>query len=175
MRRRRSIRPWLWTASAFTSVLVAAATWMVLTGSDEIGRRMPDEGQQHVPAGTPVTYGHYPPTSGPHWPRPAPWGEYEQEVPPEIWVHNLEHGGIVLLYRCDAPCPELVRQLRELYATFPKSKHGHVKLLITPYRRLKTRLAILAWTWIDELAEFNRDRLLRFYRAHVDRGPEDVP
>jgi hypothetical protein len=96
-------------------------------------------------------------------------------VPEETWVHNLEHGGIVILYRCDTPCPELVQQLREVYATFPKSKYGHVKLLINPYRKLKTRLAVLAWTLIDEMNEFNRERLLRFYRAHVDQGPEDVP
>jgi len=161
--------------AGLVGVLLAVGIWMVLAGSAGVGRRMPDEGQQHVPEGMRVRYGHYPPTSGPHWPRPAPWGEYEQEVPEEMWVHNLEHGGIVILYRCDTPCPDLVRQLREVYATFPKSKYDHVKLLITPYRKLKTRLAILAWTWIDELEEFDRERLLRFYGAHVDRGPEDVP
>lgn len=165
-------RLWLWGALA---VLIVAGSWMVLGGSAEVGRSMPNEGRQHVPLGTQVRYGHYPPTSGPHWPRPAPWGEYEQEVPEEAWVHNLEHGGIVILYRCDTPCPELVRQLREVYATFPKSKYGNVKLLIAPNQKLKTRLAILAWTWIDEMDEFDRERLLRFYQAHVDRGPEDVP
>lgn len=177
-RRQKEVRwgrRWLWSVGAFVSVVIAVVSWVVLSGSAQVGRRMPDEGQQHVPAGTPVRYGHEPPTSGPHWPRPAPWGEYEQEVPPELWVHNLEHGGIVILYRCDTSCPELVRQLREVYATFPKSKYGHVKLLITPYRKLKTRLAVLAWTWIDEVETFDRERLLRFYRAHVDQGPEDVP
>ncbi len=155
--------------------MLGVGTWMVHTVSAQVGRRMPDEGQQHVPAGTLVTYGHYPPTSGPHWPTPAPWGEYEQEIPPELWVHNLEHGGVLILYRCDTPCPELVQQLREVYATFPKSKYGHVKLLIAPNRKLNARLAILAWTWIDELEAFDRERLLRFYQAHADRGPEDVP
>jgi len=100
---------------------------------------------------------------------------YDEPIPEEVWVHNLEHGGIVILYHCPTPCPDLERQLREVYATFPGSKYGHVKLLVTPYPRLKTRLAILAWTWIDELEEFDRERLLRFYRAHLDQGPEDVP
>ncbi len=176
---RRSAQHWsrsrLWGTGGLVAVLVAAAIWMALAGSAEVGGRRPDEGQQHVPAGTGVRYGHYPPTSGPHWPRPAPWGIYEREVPEEIWVHNLEHGGIVILYRCDAPCPELVRQFQEVYATFPTSKYSHVKLLVTPYGKLKTRLATLAWTWIDELEAFDLDRVLRFYLAHVDRGPEDVP
>lgn len=169
----------LWVGAlvlGLVGIMLLAASWTGSTGSaDEIGRRMPDEGRQHVPVGTRVRYGHYPPTSGPHWPRPARWGVYDEAVPEEVWVHNLEHGGIVLLYHCPTPCPDLVRQLRLVYATFPSSKHGHVKLLITPYPKLRTRLAILAWTWLDELEELDRDRLLRFYKTHVDRGPEDVP
>lgn len=117
----------------------------------------------------------YPPTSGLHWPSPAPWRVFEQEVPPETWVHNLEHGGIVILYHCGTPCPDLGRQLRDVYATFPGSKYGHVKVLVTPASKLKTRLAILAWRWIDELNAFDLAGLLRFYRAHVDQGPEDIP
>jgi hypothetical protein len=165
-----------WLAGALAGILIVVVLWMTHGGGLEtVGQRMPDEGQGHVPAGTPVTYGHDPPTSGPHWPSPAPWGEYDQEIRPEVWVHNLEHGGIVILHRCDIPCPELVQQLRDVHTDFPKSKYGHVKLLIAPYRKLRTRLAILAWTWIDELETFDRERLLRFYRAHLDRGPEDVP
>jgi hypothetical protein len=62
-----------------------------------------------------------------------------------------------------------------VFTTFPRSKWGHVKLVIAPDPKLRTRLAILAWTWIDEMEEFDRERLLRFYRTRVDRGPEDVP
>ena len=157
------------------AALAAIGIFVVSQASAEVGRQMPEEGYQHVPEGTPGTYGHQPPTSGQHWPRWARWEFYTQEVPPELWVHNLEHGGIVILYRCDAPCPDLIQQLRELYDTFPKSKHGHVKLLTTPYQKLKSRLAILAWTWLDQLDQFDRQRLLRFYQAHLDEGPEDVP
>ena len=169
----RKAQPRWWRMAK--AALIAVATLLVVEASAEVGRRMPDEGQKHVPEGTRVTYGHYPPTSGPHWPLWARWGIYAQEVPPEAWVHNLEHGGIVILYRCDTPCPDLIQRLREIYDTFPKSKHGHVKLLTTHYQKLRTRLAILAWTWLDELEEFDRQRLLRFYQAHVDMGPEDVP
>jgi len=161
--------------TALLLLLVAAGLLAPRLAVAEVGRQTPDAGQEHVPEGARVRYGHYPPTSGPHWPRWAAWGAYDRDVPPEVWVHNLEHGGIVILYRCDAPCPVLVQQLREAFTTFPKSKHGHVKLLIAPDPKLRTRLAILAWTWIDELEEFDRERLLRFYRTHVDQGPEDMP
>jgi hypothetical protein len=100
---------------------------------------------------------------------------YDQPVRPEEYVHNLEHGGIVLLYRCDNPCPDLVKALRELYTTFPHARNGKVKMVVSPDRKITSPIVILAWTWIDELPRMDRDRLLRFYREHVDRGPEDVP
>ena len=160
---------------AFAGATILVVAWVVSIAGAQVESQIPDEGQQYISVGTPGKYGHYPPTSGPHWPRVASWGVHEEEVPPEIWVHNLEHGGIVILYRCELPCPDLVRQLGEIYQTFPKSKHGHVKLLVTPSGKIGGRLAILAWTWIDEMIAFDRGRLLRFYQAHVDQGPEDVP
>ena len=141
------------------------------------GRQMPDEGQRHIPNDTSGVYkAPYPPTSGEHWGNTwADWQMYDDPIPPEVFVHNLEHGGIVLLYRCDRPCPEIVAELSDLYKTFPKGQHGKVKMVVAPDPKIPTPIAILAWTWLDELPKLDRDRLLRFYRAHVDRGPEDVP
>src|SRR6185369_14582141 len=80
------------------------------------GKQMPDAGQEHIPSNATGVYKSYPPSSGQHWGNTwADWKMYEQPVPSEEYVHNLEHGGIVLLYRCDTPCPELVKQLRDLY------------------------------------------------------------
>jgi len=160
-------------AVVFTALALACATG----SAGAQGRQMPDEGQQHIPSNQSGTYtAPYPPTSGQHsgsnW---AEWEVVDRPLPPEEFVHNLEHGGIVILYRCDAPCPTLVRELRELYATFPKGKYGKVKLVVAPDKKIKPPIVILAWTWIDELPTFDRERLLRFYRGHVDRGPEDVP
>jgi hypothetical protein len=50
-----------------------------------------------------------------------------------------------------------------------------VKLVVAADKKIKSPIVILAWTRIDELPAFDRERLLRFYRAYVDRGPEDVP
>ena len=141
------------------------------------GRQLADEGQKHIPNDTSGVYkAPYPPASGQHrgntW---AEWEMYDDPIPPEVFVHNLEHGGIVLLYRCDTPCPATVTALRELYRTFPKAKHSKVKMVVAPDLKIRTPFVILAWTWLDELPTLDRDRLLRFYRAHVDRGPEDVP
>jgi hypothetical protein len=136
---------------------------------------MPDRGQQHVPEGTAIQYPEYPPTSGPHWPRWAPWGVHAAPVPEEQFVHNLEHGGIVTLYRCPTPCPELVRQLEATVRALPASKYGHVKAILSPNERLRSRIALLAWRRLEELDAFDRDRIVRFVQAYQDRGPEDVP
>jgi len=141
------------------------------------GKQIPDEGQTHIPNNQSGVYkSPYPPTSGQHWGGTwAEWQMYDRPIPPEVFVHNLEHGGIVLLYRCDTACSQLVGQLRELYQSFPKAKNNKVKMVVAPDPKIKSAIAIMAWTWIDELPGFDRERLLKFYSAHVDRGPEDVP
>ena len=45
-----------------------------------------------------MTYNSFPPSSGPHYQQPAPWGIYEDPIKQTILVHNLEHGGIVVQY-----------------------------------------------------------------------------
>lgn len=66
-------------------------------------RQFPDEGQRHVSSGATPEYDTDPPTSGPHYEVPAPTGFYEQPIPRETLVHNLEHGQIVIWYDPDAP------------------------------------------------------------------------
>ncbi|MBI1847380.1 MAG: DUF3105 domain-containing protein [Candidatus Rokubacteria bacterium] len=162
--------------SGLARLLPAIIVLVVATAAaEDAGRRMLDEGQTHIPEGTRATYKHFPPTSGPHWPTWAAYGLHPEPLPPELWVHNLEHGGIVILYHCAQPCPELVRSLAEAYETFPRGKYGTVKLVVSPNARRRRPIAVLAWTWIDEMPAFDRARLLRFYQAHVDQGPEDVP
>jgi hypothetical protein len=158
---------------ALAALLVAGV--LAAPAQDGPGRKLPDRGQEHVPQGTKIPYQEYPPSSGKHWPVWAQWGIYKDAVPEEVFVHNLEHGGIVILYNCATPCPDLVRQLEETYAALPKSKFGHVKVVVSPNPRVKGRLALLAWTRIDDLDRFDRDRIVRFVHAWQDKGPEDVP
>ena len=66
------------------------------------GVKETDQGHSHVNPGTPVTYtGALPPSSGSHWPQPAApvkAGIYDTQIPAEATTHNLEHGGIVIVY-----------------------------------------------------------------------------
>ncbi len=140
------------------------------------GTPVADEGRTHIPDTQTPQYNHYPPASGPHWDAPAAWGISDQPIPEGRWVHNLEHGGIAILYNCPSGCPDLVQQIKNFYASAPQSQKWHeVKLVVTPYSRMQHQLAIVAWDYIDEMDSFDQARLLNFYKAHLDRGPEDVP
>ena len=144
------------------------------TVDERVGQEMPLEAASHVPEGTSLQYKNSPPSSGTHYAATRPWRLYEEPVNPGNWIHNLEHGGIVILYNCPEECPDLVDQLRKAYNDFPPSSFGNIKLLITPYTAMDSKLAIVAWGWMDQMEEFDKDRLIKFYRGHVDRGPEAV-
>lgn len=59
------------------------------------------QGREHISVGAShLPYNSSPPTSGPHYGNPAPWGIYDHELPDEQLVHNLEHGGIWISYNC---------------------------------------------------------------------------
>jgi len=72
-----------------------------------VGDQTPVEPANHISPGTQARYLTDPPTSGPHYSvrgeAPLPWGFYARQYPPEDWVHNLEHGGVVILYNCPQP------------------------------------------------------------------------
>jgi hypothetical protein len=138
----------------------------------------PSEGQQHVAEGSPIQYKTVPPTSGPHYPSPKDWGVYDQAIVPGYWVHNLEHGGVALLYNCPSGCPDVVSIGQDAFNTFPKEKYGEVKLVVTPYAGLPdgVQVAAVAWQYAKLYhGDFTRDNFLAFYNGHVDRGPEDIP
>lgn len=155
--------------TAFTTSLFGLA-------APTIGQAMPLEGQEHVPEGTAIAYRSRPPTSGPHFGAWYPsYGVLEQEVPPGNWVHNLEHGAIVLLYNCPEGCPDLVSQIRELHPTLPRGRNarrGVPRMLALPYADMDHRIAVVAWGRLLELDQFDRDQIVRFYEAYLDRGPE---
>jgi hypothetical protein len=158
---------------------------------------VPDEGAIHVPMGTPVVYLHNPPASGPHWPAPAPWGVHGEIVPREWWVHNLEHGGIVLLYNCPWPadagvdggedggppvpnaCEPDIATLAAFYANGPVDnwydQFSETRILVTPDELLPTRFAAVAWDWSFTFDAIDTAAVQCFIDARYGRGPEMAP
>jgi len=123
----------------------------------------------HIPADQRVaSYSSDPPTSGPHHERPATWSISDAPIPNEVFVHNLEHGGIVLVYNDLDPAD--VTRLRGLVTVLQRSTHP--KLLLFPYQTLKeAKIAVLAWGWLLKLPEYDPAKIRGFIEAHYE-GPD---
>ena len=181
-RRRRWLRRSLIGGGALLVVGGVAALIVLLIVSNmpsaEVAARrtrIDDEGRLHVPVETPIEYAHVPPASGTHYPITAPYGVYEEPVEEGLWVHNLEHGAIALLYRCDADCDEVVPQIEAIYEDLPNGAFGEVKLIALPYATLVPKFMLVAWHWQEPMDSFEPERVREFYGDFIDRGPEAAP
>lgn len=114
----------------------------------------------------PVTYVDPPPSSGPHNPCWASWGLHEGAiVPPERWVHNLEHGGIVYLYNCAESCEAERAVLAKLVAT-----RGHA--VLTAYPALPSRFAVVSWGHRLVSDCMDEEAFDTFHVRNAGHGPE---
>jgi hypothetical protein len=123
-----------------------------------------------------------PPTSGPHYPVPAVYGEYDSPLKIAQVVHNLEHGAVFVLYGPDVP-EATVAQLREFYAD------DRLGMLLAPYPKLGNKIALGAWTVPDDFEtgstdgtaylatcpEYDEDAFKTFRDELRFRGPERFP
>ncbi|HEX6868336.1 MAG TPA: DUF3105 domain-containing protein, partial [Candidatus Limnocylindrales bacterium] len=93
------------------------------------GYPQPDMGQGHVGNGTAITYTYCPPASGRHFngtqtgPISARVYGPSDTVNPQGWIHNLEHGALILLYRGDSEGATDAGQqaMREFFDSYPAS------------------------------------------------------
>lgn len=139
-----------------------------------------DDGTAHVaPGEAHAAYSFKPATSGPHWQTapstlapygaPARWGEYEEALPDEVLIHNLEHGGIGLHYNCPEGCADVVDQLRSL---LPSSKS---QFILSPYPGMQSKIAVTGWRHHMLMDQVDREKILEFIREYQNRAPESVP
>ena len=151
---------------------------------DCAGQAVPLEPEIHVPEPQQVTYLAEPPPSGPHWPCWAPWGvgHAATALNAERFVHNLEHGGVVLLYQC-APdaglvdgggCAAMAAPL-VAYAVDggPRAPAGDARYVVSARPEQRTAYAALAWGWRLELDALDAGALDCFARLHLGAAPEN--
>ena len=87
----------------------------------------------------------------------------------------LEHGSIVVLYRPDLCSQTCFDTVADAFNSAPPDGTFHLrKLAVLPYTDMDHAVAVVAWGWIDEMDQADKDRIVAFYRAHVDRGPEQA-
>merc|ERR1719427_941254 len=121
----------------------------------------------HFCMNTPLKYEHPLPTHGDHRPLWPMFGEYKF-VPTQRWLHNIEHGAVIMLYH---PCTHhtLVEKLRKL-VTGCIRKH-----VITPYTNIPEDkpLALVAWGCRMLMSSVDEVQVTNFIREKGLHGPED--
>lgn len=150
--------------------LEPSVTSMIDGCPDVIGEPLCSEGAEHVMQDSVIDWLHDPPASGTHYPTWESWGEHTEVVPRGNWVHNLEHGGIVLLHRCPDGCPEL-DTLRMVIAMRPDLR---ILMTLDPLLPGDERFAALSWTWSLRFDSPDLAQLLCFADQHENHAPEDV-
>ena len=125
------------------------------------------------PGGTSDRWNTDPPTTGPHYGIAAIFGIYEDELEIARVVHNLEHGGIFILYGDDVP----EATVDELRAFYDDHKTGTI---MAPLDRLGDEFALGAWVvdgdidngFLAKCTEFDEGAVSSFFRSFQFRGPE---
>jgi hypothetical protein len=156
--------------SSETQMMVSPCDGMLTIESDTSG--------EHVESGTQIEWTNNPPTSGPHFPAWAGWDREYTTLPRGYYVHSAEHGGIVLLYRCDAGCPDVVAQLvtaarnmaPDSSCTSPITK----RVIVAPDPLLPDGVQVAAVAWNHAYTASCYDPYVEtFARDHYAKAPEN--
>jgi hypothetical protein len=133
----------------------------------------------HTHIDGPVQYSVTPPVGGEH---NATWmncGVYDQPVPNERAVHNLEHGAVWITYRPSLPQAE-ISQLRAFVArqtvvSIAGQSTGSRYMDLTPYPGLPAPVVVSSWGFQLRLSSPADPRLQQFvneFRASPKYTPE---
>ena len=156
---------------------VIVATKKAQPQAPVIGTQHADLGQKHLDSLTEkhAAYNSNLPSSGSHYVKPAPWGIETETVPDEQFVHNEEHGGVVVAYKPDMPETE-VAKLKQIASnlTFTDSKDSikGFKVLMFPRAKNDKPIELASWKCTLSLDEVSTATIKTFYRQHLNKSPE---
>lgn len=121
-----------------------------------------DLGRNHVlDASQKITYGFCPPDSGPHYniqgvgPLARAFYPASKEQTPGGWVHNLEHGYVVIAYSCgpdgkSCPSQSEMAAMQTVFDTASQTPQAKAcglpnKLIVVRFDDMTTRFALISW------------------------------
>ena len=175
----------LYTLTSATAPAYACTTVdsVAVAVGGEPGQVQPDQGNGHVQTGDKVTYPVCPPASGKHINNAKGFGPLEPQVYgpddeslPNGWVHNLEHGGLVLLYSCDkGACDDAgIAALKTFDDGFPSSAicnlpAGTVGPVVARFEQMPTRYAALLWDRALYLDTLEAGQVYDFFLRYGER------
>jgi len=188
-----------WVVGALALLAVGIVVWLFVGRGDDtaaagdartvleaagctLDERPADPGIHSIgtPEGTSDDWKTDPPTSGAHYEVPVIWGAYTEPVNNAQLVHNLEHGGVFIMYGDEVP-EATVAQLRAFY---DENQNGTV---LAPYPTLGDEIALGAWVskspstpddanaYIATCTAFDETAFQAFFDAFQFKGPERFP
>lgn len=96
---------------------------------------------QHLSPPERGSYASNPPSSGPHYGTNPVGGVFSEERQPELWLHNLEHGHIVILYG-----PSVSTAVKTRLVAFARARRTLV--VLAPSFTIAEPLVMVAWSQI---------------------------
>ena len=136
---------------------------------DGVGVQVPIISSNHILDGAQASYISQPATSGEHWRAPARCGFYEEQLPDELVVHNLEHGNIVVSYNL-----LLESDVSDLRDALNSIGLNRVWGVARSYDQIPPgEIALTAWGVMDTFPGIDRDRISKFFETYAGGlGPE---
>jgi hypothetical protein len=138
------------------------------TGS--LGYVQPDMGNSHVSRGDKVTYTYCAPASGSHYnvpgvagPIPARVYGPSDTVVPQGWIHNLEHGALVILYQgtSEGATPEGQAKMKAFYEAFPPAQNCGP--IIARFDQMSSPFQAIVWGRVLPLQTFDEATISAFW------------
>jgi hypothetical protein len=161
-----------------------AAATAAPDATPRLGQVTRDLGRAHVDTGERVRYEFCPPTSGAHWndarfgPLPNRFYGADDKADPQGWIHNLEHGHLVVLYRCpeDGSCAAAETAMRAVQEQLPASPlcslPAGASVVTARFDDLPSPYAAVAWGRVLFLDTPDVAEIAAFQQQSADRGPE---
>ena len=156
------------------------ATGEVLVGGcDGVMHTIPNEPGTHTVSGANIEWSTNPPATGSHYPAWAGWDRSYENLNRGNWLHNAEHGGVILLWNCPDGCQDVVDNLLDVTrnanpdssCTAPITKRVIVaRDLLLPET---VQVAAVAWNAYYTASCFD-PYVATFMRERYRRGPEDT-
>jgi uncharacterized protein DUF3105 len=153
--------------------------------STRLGFVEDDMGNSHVVT-PPQSYLYCPPASGNHYnvaglgPIAPRVYKPDDKVGPSNWVHNLEHGAMVVLYRNDSPGASAAGQqaFKDFASTLPPSPickipTGVLSPVIARFDDMPHAYAALVWDRVFYLDTWDPALVTRFYLEESERLDAD--
>lgn len=155
--------------------LLGFGVWAVVRKNTPLGPDMsvfyPAQNRDHIVVDAPhEPHNSNPPSGGWHYALTAKKRFYNEPVPDEYVIHNLEHGDVWIAYH-----PRVSEEAKDALKKF-----SFAKVIITPREQNDTDIALVAWERVDAFdlvagEKFPEDRIRDFIKRYRNKGPEKIP